>query len=168
MLREKALWELLALFFVEAPSAIGGVTEARAFPDCQYQHLCVRARINLTVCYGGHCIRSLSAAPAKVSCFHYHAKKSERGAGVCALAGDQPRRTESATFELGHPGHPGARPPMPECRLDQPSGVDCALHQCCACPSSAPCAGLIFDSSSHCLLRPLARKLPQGLAAFRQ
>ncbi len=30
VLREKALWELLALFFVEAPSAIGGVTEVHA------------------------------------------------------------------------------------------------------------------------------------------
>lgn len=27
VLREKALWELLALFFVEAPRAVGGVTE---------------------------------------------------------------------------------------------------------------------------------------------
>jgi len=35
VLREKALWELLALFFVEAPRAIGGVTEVPAFPGCQ-------------------------------------------------------------------------------------------------------------------------------------
>ena len=27
VLREKALWELLVLFFVEAPRAVGGVTE---------------------------------------------------------------------------------------------------------------------------------------------
>ena len=33
VLREKALWELLALFFVEAPRAIGGVTEARQAPQ---------------------------------------------------------------------------------------------------------------------------------------
>jgi hypothetical protein len=31
VLREKALWELLTLFFVEAPRAVGGVTEV---PHC--------------------------------------------------------------------------------------------------------------------------------------